>query len=287
MFFQQIAANSLITASIYGLLAVGFNLIYGTVRFFDISYGAIPVIAAYMAFLFAKILGWPVWVGITLGIVSASIVSYLIYRLVYKQLRDRKASKMVFLVAALGVYTVAISLIPIFFTSQFQTLSNLVNVKTITIGSAILTNVQIITIVLFVAISFIVALILKKTRLGKAVRAVADDEEVTKTMGVNTEIIISKVFLMGGAIAGLAGIMVGLDTGMDPNIGFGLLLKAVIACIIGGVGNIYAGVLGAILLAVIENVGVWYFSAEWKDLIAFTVLIIFLVVRPQGIAGKK
>lgn len=287
MFFQQIAANSLITASIYGLLAVGFNLIYGTVRFFDISYGAIPVIAAYMAFLFAKILGWPVWAGITLGIVSASIVSYLIYRLVYKQLRDRKASKMVFLVAALGVYTVAISLIPIFFTSQFQTLSNLVNVKTITIGSAILTNVQIITIVLFVAISFIVALILKKTRLGKAVRAVADDEEVTKTMGVNTEIIISKVFLMGGAIAGLAGIMVGLDTGMDPNIGFGLLLKAVIACIIGGVGNIYAGVLGAILLAVIENVGVWYFSAEWKDLIAFTVLIIFLVVRPQGIAGKK
>lgn len=287
MFFQQIAANSLITASIYGLLAVGFNLIYGTVRFFDISYGAIPVIAAYTAFLFAKILGWPVWAGITLGIASASIVSYLIYRLVYKQLRDRKASKMVFLVAALGVYTVAISLIPIFFTSQFQTLSSLVNVKTITIGSAILTNVQIITIALFVAISFIVALILKKTRLGKAVRAVADDEEVTKTMGVNTEIIISKVFLMGGAIAGLAGIMVGLDTGMDPNIGFGLLLKAVIACIIGGVGNIYAGVLGAILLAVIENVGVWYFSAEWKDLIAFTVLIIFLVVRPQGIAGKK
>lgn len=286
MFFQQIAANSLITASIYGLLAVGFNLIYGTIRFFDISYGAIPVIAAYMTFLFAKILGWPVWVGVILGIVIASLSSYLIYKLVYKQLRDRKASKMVFLVAALGVYTVSISLIPIFFTSQFQTLSNLVNVKTITIGSAILTNIQIMTIILFAVISIIVALILKKTRLGKAVRAVADDEEVTKTMGVNTEAIISKVFLMGGAIAGLAGIMVGFDTGMDPNIGFGLLLKAVIACIIGGVGNIYAGVLGAILLAVIENVGVWYFSAEWKDLIAFTVLIIFLIFRPNGIVRK-
>lgn len=286
MFFQQIAANSLITASIYGLLAVGFNLIYGTIRFFDISYGAIPVIAAYMAFLFAKILGCPVWVGVILGIVIASLSSYLIYKLVYKQLRDRKASKMVFLVAALGVYTVSISLIPIFFTSQFQTLSNLVNVKTVTIGSAILTNIQIMTIILFAVISIIVALILKKTRLGKAVRAVADDEEVTKTMGVNTEAIISKVFLMGGAIAGLAGIMVGFDTGMDPNIGFGLLLKAVIACIIGGVGNIYAGVLGAILLAVIENVGVWYFSAEWKDLIAFTVLIIFLIFRPNGIVRK-
>ncbi len=283
MFVEQIIANSLITASVYGLLAVGFNLIYGTVGFFDLSYGAIPVIGAYMMFLFSSMLGLPIWLGIVLSVVISSIISFLVYRLVYVPLRKKKASKMVFIVASLGIYTVFTSLIPIFFSSQFQTLSNLVNVTTITIGSAILTNIQVITIILFVIISVAVGFLLQKTRMGKAVRAVADDEEVTKTMGINTQAVIGKVFLLGAAIAGLTGIMVGFDTGMDPNIGFGLLLKAVICCIIGGVGNVYAGMIGALLLAVIENVGVWYFSAEWKDLIAFAVLIIFLVVRPQGI----
>jgi branched-chain amino acid transport system permease protein len=286
MFFQQILANSLITASVYGLLAIGFNLIYGTVRFFDLSFAAIPVIGAYMVFLFAKMLHLPLWLAVIMGVVIGSLVSYGVYRLVYVPLRTRKASKMVFLVAALGLYTVAISLIPIFFTSQFQTLSNLINIKTITIGSAIITNVQATLIILFAIIGFTTAIILKMSRTGKAIRAVADDEEVTKTMGINTQAIIGKVFIAGGAIAALTGILVGFDTGMEPNMGFGLILKAVIACIIGGVGNIYAGIIGAIFLAVIENVGVWYFSAEWKDLIAFTVLIIFLLVRPQGLFKK-
>lgn len=286
MFFQQILANSLITASIYGLLAIGFNLIYGTVRFFDLSYAAIPVIGAYMTLFFAKTLHLPLWIAIILGITTGSVLSYTLYRLVYVKLRERKASKMVFLVAALGLYTVAISIIPIFFTSQFQTLSNLINVKVITIGSAIITNIQAILIILFVVIGLVTALVLNKSRTGKAVRAVADDEEVTKTMGIDTQAIIGKVFIAGGAIASLTGILIGFDTGMDPHMGFGLLLKATIACIIGGVGNIYAGIIGAIFLAILENVGVWYFSAEWKDLIAFTVLIIFLLIRPQGIFKK-
>lgn len=286
MFYQQILANTLITASVYGLLAIAFNLIYGTIRFFDLSYAAIPVIGAYSVLFFAKILHLPLWISIILGIIIGSLFSYLFYRLVYIPLRDRKASKMIFLVASLGLYTVAISVIPMLFTSQFQTLSNLVTITTSTIGAAIVTNIQLVFIAAFAIIGIGTAIILKHSRTGKAVRAIADDEEVTKTMGINTQAIIGKVFIVGGAIAALAGILVGFDTGMEPNMGFSLLLKAVIACIIGGVGNIYAGIIGAILLALIENVGVWYFSAEWKDLIAFTVLILFLVIRPQGLIKK-
>jgi branched-chain amino acid transport system permease protein len=193
---------------------------------------------------------------------------------------------MIFLVASLGLYTVAISVIPMLFTSQFQTLSNLVTITTTAIGAAIVTNIQLVFIAAFAIIGIGTAIILKHSRTGKAVRAIADDEEVTKTMGINTQAIIGTVFIAGGAIAALAGILVGFDTGMEPNMGFSLLLKAVIACIIGGVGNIYAGIIGAILLALIENVGVWYFSAEWKDLIAFSVLILFLIIRPQGLIKK-
>jgi branched-chain amino acid transport system permease protein len=286
MFTAQIITNSIITASIYGLLAIGFTIIYSTVRFFDLSYAGIPVVAAYITLLFSKVLGLSLWAGIPLGILSGAITSWLVYMLVYKPLRVRKASNTIFLVAALGVYTVLISIIPMFFTSQFQTLSNLTNIQTIHISGAVITNIQLITAILFVIIGIVIWYVMQKTRLGRAIRAVADDEEVTKTMGINTEKIISKVFLIGGAIGGLAGVMIGLDTGMDPNIGFNLLLKAVIACIIGGVGNIYAAIVGALVLAGIENVGVWYFSAEWKDLIAFAVLILFLIIRPGGIFKK-
>lgn len=282
----QILSNILVTASVYGILAIGFTLIYSTVKFFDLSYAGIPVIAAYGTLLFSKTLDLPLWVGIIAGILIGSLTSWLVYICVYRPLRRRKASNTVFLVASLGIYTVLVSLIPIFFTSQFQTLSQLITIKTLHISDAVITNVQFITLILFCIIGIVIWYIVQKTRLGRAVRAISDDEEVTKTMGINTEKIIARVFMIGGAIASSAGIMIGLDTGMDPNIGFNLLLKAVIACIIGGVGNIYAAIIGAILLASIENIGVWYFSAEWKDLIAFGVLILFLIIRPQGIFKK-
>jgi len=129
-------------------------------------------------------------------------------------------------------------------------------------------------------------LALKYTLFGKAVRAISDDEEVSKIVGINTEKIMGRVFFIGSAIAGVAGIAVAFDTGIQPTMGFSLLLKGVIAAIIGGIGNVYGGILGAFLLAAIENLGAWQFSGEWKDAVAFVVLIIFLLFRPKGIWPK-
>lgn len=133
---------------------------------------------------------------------------------------------------------------------------------------------------------FAIGLVFKFTLFGKAVKAVGDDEEVSKIVGINTSKIIGRVFFIGSAIAGLAGILVGYDTGIEPTMGLSLLLKGVIASIIGGIGNVYGGVLGAFLLGFIENFGIWKISGEWKDAIAFGVLIIFLLFRPQGILKK-
>jgi len=126
-------------------------------------------------------------------------------------------------------------------------------------------------------------LLLYKTKFGKAVRAINDDEEVAKIVGINTNKIIGYVFFIGSAIAGLAGILVGFDTGIEPTMGLNLLIKCVIASIVGGVGNIYGGVLGAFLLGFVENFGIWKISGEWKDAIAFGLLILFLIFRPRGI----
>jgi branched-chain amino acid transport system permease protein len=109
---------------------------------------------------------------------------------------------------------------------------------------------------------------------------------VAKIVGINTKKVIGWVFVIGSAIAGLAGILIGFDTGIEPTMGMSLLLKGVIASIIGGIGNVYGGVLGAFFLGFIENFGIWKISGEWKDAIAFGVLIIFLLFRPQGILRK-
>ena len=130
------------------------------------------------------------------------------------------------------------------------------------------------------------AFLLRYTRFGRAVRAISDDEEVAKIVGLNTSKIVAGVFFIGSAVAGLAGILVGFDTGLEPTMGLSLLLKGVIAAIVGGVGNVYGGVLGALLLGFVENFGIWKISGEWKDAIAFGLLLVFLLFRPRGILQK-
>lgn len=191
---------------------------------------------------------------------------------------------MVLLVAALGVMTAVQSIVAILFTSQFQTLSRSAgNEAVYNIFGGVITQTQLIILILGLLIMAAIGLMFRYTLFGKAIKAVGDDEEVSKIVGINTVKVIGWVFFIGSAIAGLAGILVGFDTGIEPTMGLSLLLKGVIASIIGGIGNVYGGVLGAFLLGFIENFGIWQISGEWKDAIAFGVLILFLLFRPQGI----
>ncbi len=283
----QLIVNSIIAGAIYTMVALGFNLIYGTVKFFDLGYGALTAVGGYGVFYFSKQLGLNVFVAIFLGVLIAGLIGYLIYRFVYAPLRERKSSSMVLLVGSLGAFTALQAIIAILFSSQFQTLTRSAGAeRTFDIGGGIITQIQLIILITGLVIMLAMALTLKYTMFGKAVKAVGDDEEVSKIVGINTAKIIGKIFFIGSAIAGLAGILVGFDTGIEPTMGLSLLLKGVIASIIGGIGNIYGGVLGAFLLGFIENFGIWKISGEWKDAIAFIVLIIFLLVRPQGILRK-
>ena len=283
----QLILNSVIAGAIYALVALGFNLIYSTVKFFDLGYGALTAVGGYTVFWLFKTLGLNLYLAVIAGMVVAGLVSFLADRLVYRQLRARKASGMVFLVAALGIFTLLQALIAIFFTSQFQTLFPAsASSQVYDIGGAVITQVQLVILVTGLVLMALLGILLKKTLFGKAIKAVADDEEVAKIVGINTNTIISAVFFIGGAIGGLAGILVGFDTGIEPTMGLSLLLKGVIASIIGGIGNIYGGVLGAFLLGVVENFGIWKISGEWKDAIAFGLLIVFLLFRPQGILKR-
>ena len=283
---SQLILNGVMAGALYALMALGFNLIYGVTRFFNLAHGVLAAIGGYAFFTLSKMLGLNIYLSVATGVAIAGLAGYGFDRLVYSKLRKRKASNLVLLVASLGVFTTAQAALSIIFPSQFQTLSETAGQEALSVLGGVVTRTQVIIIFSSLASMLGLAALLNGTSFGKAVRAISDDEEVARMVGINTGRVTGYVFFIGSALAGLAGILVGFDTGIQPTMGMGLLLKGVIASIIGGVGNIYGGVLGAFLLGLVENLGIWMIPGEWKDAVSFLLLIVFLVFRPQGIIKR-
>lgn len=150
---------------------------------------------------------------------------------------------------------------------------------------AIITDVQIIIFLVSMLLSIVLWLFIQKARLGKAIRAVSDDPIAASVVGIFPEKIISISFIIGSTLAGVSGILISLETNIDPTMGMNAILKGIIASIIGGIGSIPGAMFGGIFLGVVENLGIWKIQAGWKDCIAFAILIIFLLLRPRGMFG--
>lgn len=283
----QLIVNSLFVGSIYALLAMSFNLIFGTTKFFNFAHGSYALIGGYAVFYVVTSLGLPMYLAIIIGVLAAGASGFILDKTINLPLRKNKSTDTVKLVTSIGVFTVIQALIAIIFSSQFQTLSTTLGEQKIySISSAVFTQTQLIIFISAMFVLFGLLILLRFTMFGKAINALSDDEEVAKIVGINTDKIISYVFFIGAAISGWTGIMALYDTGMEPTLGLNLFLKAAIAAIIGGVGSITGAFLGAFLLGFAENFGIWKINGEWKNAIAFGLLIIFLLFRPSGIIKR-
>lgn len=152
---------------------------------------------------------------------------------------------------------------------------------------AVITEIQVLIIVVGGLLTVALFWLIKNTKFGKAIRAVADDPIGASVSGIYPERVILYAFGIGSALAGMAGVLISLETNIEPTMGMNAILKGIIASIIGGIGSIPGAVLGGLFLGIVENLGIWKIQAGWKDTIAFAVLIIFLLLRPEGILGKK
>jgi branched-chain amino acid transport system permease protein len=283
--FIQLLFNGLIAGAAYTLITLGFNFIYGTTRFVNMAHGLFAAVGGYVTFVFLKILGWPIILATIIGALGAGLVSWLSDRLIFRSLRNRGASNLVLFIASLGLFIMLQSLIAVIFGNFFHGLFSSSLVKTFLIFGGAVTNIQLIIFIVAAVVIFGLAL-LRRTVFGKSVAAISDDIEVAKMVGINTDRVIGAVFFIGGTIAGLAGILIGMDTGIYPGMGLLILLEGAIAAIVGGIGNLYGGVAGAFVLGLVENFGIWKIPSEWKPAIAVAVLVIFLIFRPQGIMKK-
>jgi len=285
--FQQLILNGIIAGSIYALIAFGFTAIYRTVKFFHFAHGVVFAVGAYFAYAFFILFDISAIISFFLSIALACLLGIAIDRFVYHPLRKNNAPNLVYLIASFGVFIFLQNLIQLIFGAQILTLRSGLVKEGHHILNAVITDIQILIIVASLALFVLGWLFIQRTKLGKAIRAVSDDPIGARVVGINSEKVILTAFAIGSALAGVAGILISLETNIEPTMGFNAILKGIIASIIGGIGSIPGALFGGLFLGLAENLGIWKIQAGWKDAIAFAILIIFLLLRPSGIMGVK
>ena len=285
--FRQIILNGIIAGTIYTLIALGFTLIYRTIKFFHFAHGVVFAAGAYFAYTFFILFNINPIISFFLSIALASLLGIAIDRFVYHPLRKNNAPNLVYLIASFGVFIFLQNLIQLILSAQILTLRTGPIKEGYHILGAVITDIQILIIGVSLILFILTLLFIQKSKLGKAIRAVSDDPIGARVVGINSEKIILSAFAIGSALAGVAGILISLETNIEPTIGFNAILKGIIASIVGGIGNIPGALFGGLFLGLAENLGIWKIQAAWKDTIAFVILIIFLLIRPSGIMGIK
>lgn len=283
----QFIANGLIAASVYALIALSFGLIYRVAKFFHFAHGAVYTSGTYVAFALHSLANVPLPVAFLSGIAGATALGLGMELAVYRPLRKHAGSTLVLLLSSLGLYTVLQNAISLGFGDDTKTLRSWPVKEGLALFGVHLTPVQIAIFCTTAVLFAVTALILSRTRVGKALCAVANDPDLAMMAGIDSDRVISWTFGIGSALAGVAGILVSLDIDMTPTMGMNALMMGVVAVIIGGVGSIPGVALGALLLGMAQHLGVWKISSQWQDAIAFIILLIFLLFRPQGFLGRK
>ena len=310
--FQELTVTGLAQGSVYALVALGYTLVYGVLRLINFAHSEV-----FMFGTFAAVWIWG-WMGFdaadprpSLGValllilaamIFASLVSGGVAMLVevtsYRPLRKRNAPPLAFLITAIGASFVLLEIMALpqiipglpFFSDRRQIgMPPLLPTDPLfSVAGWEVNPLQLITIVVALLMMFALDWFVNKTRAGRGIRAVAQDANTAALMGVNKSRVILLVFLLGGLMAGVAAVLASMRTGYTRfNIGFFLGIKAFSAAVLGGIGNLRGALLGGLLLGLIENYGAALFGTEWKDAIAFLVLVALLMFRPTGLLGES
>lgn len=281
----QLLINGLIAGGTYALAAIGYSMVYGALKFINFAHGSVAMVGAYFVFgLAVGRLHMPLVPAVVLSMLLTALMGVIIERVAYRPLRG--APKLAPLTTAIAVSFVLDALVMIVAGADIKTFS-LPTQRGYEIGSIFITPVQIVIIVVSVVAMACVYVLMNRTKLGKAIRAVADDANLAEVTGMDADLVISAVFAIGSALAALAGALIGLDTNLQPTMGFNITVKAFAAVVLGGLGSVPGAIVGGFLIGVAENLGVWFIPPVWKDTIAYGILIVMLFLKPSGIFGKK
>jgi len=320
IFLQQII-NGVTLGSVYAVVALGYTMVYGIIQLINFAHGEVVMIGAMVAFSVIGALAGHlppiavVLIGVGCAVPVCMLVGYGMERLAYRPLR--RAPRLAPLISAIGVSIILQHLALLVWSRNVMAFPQIIQSETYTVAGAAVTSVQLAIVVLCVAIMGGLAMLVYRTRLGTAMRATAQNPQVAGLMGIDVNRVIAATFVIGAALAAIAGVMVGTYYGIAQyTMGSILGLKAFAAAVLGGIGNIPGAMLGGVLLGVVEALGAGYigditdlcsygwladlledrcanrghfilFGSNYQDVFAFVVLILVLVLRPSGLLGER
>ncbi|HJZ00005.1 MAG TPA: branched-chain amino acid ABC transporter permease [Streptosporangiaceae bacterium] len=297
-FFFQELVNGITTGALYALVALGFSMVYGVLKLLNFAHGDLYMVGAYIGFFVIQLFGGAADLSIAVPlllvimfVVAAGLVGGLgvaIERFAYRPLRD--APRIAPLITAIGVSFFLESSALLLFGAQYRVYntSEFISLSSgIRIGSVTIDSVQILVLVLGLVLMIGLRMLVNRTRLGKQMRAVAADREAAEMLGINVNFVITATFLLGSALAGIAGVMGGLlFNTVTSTIGFIVGLKAFTAAVVGGIGSIPGAMLGGLVIGLAESFVTGYISSTYTNLIVFGLLIVVMLVRPSGLLGR-
>ncbi|HEV8437563.1 MAG TPA: branched-chain amino acid ABC transporter permease [Methylomirabilota bacterium] len=283
----QLAATGLVVGSLYALCALGWGIIYGTTLHFHVAHGAVFTLAAYYAYVGQKLLGLPLAAAVIVAIAAAAASGLLIDRFLYQPLERRGAVRTTLFIASLGLLILVENTLAILFTPDPLRMDIGVLQTSIRLGPVFLTYLHVATVALAVIGYGALVLFLKLTRWGQAIRAVSSSPAMARTIGIDLGRVHLLTYAIGSAISAPAGILVAMDVGVEPYRGTTFVLLASVGVIMGGIGSIGGALLGGLSLGLIENLGVWKIASEWQSALSFGVFLVFILVRPRGLFGRK
>jgi branched-chain amino acid transport system permease protein len=300
IFIQQLI-NGLTLGAVYAVVALGYTMVYGIIQLINFAHGEVVMVGAMVAYSVIGLLapaGLPppviILVATGIAIPACMLIGYAMERIAYRPLRG--APRLAPLITAIGISIILQHLAMMIWSRNPLAFPQVVKVESYSIGGAIITNVQIAIIAISLAMMAGLAALVYRTKLGTAMRATAQNPQVAALMGIDANRIVSLTFVVGAALAAVAGVMVASYYGIAHyTMGSQLGLKAFCAAVLGGIGNIPGAMLGGVLLGLVEALGAGYigdltgnvFGSNYQDVFAFIVLIAVLVLRPSGLLGER
>ncbi|HOB43892.1 MAG TPA: branched-chain amino acid ABC transporter permease [Bacillota bacterium] len=282
---QQIV-NGLTLGSAYALIALGYTMVYGVLRLINFAHGEIYMIGAFIGLIVGQSCELPFSLILAIAMAGSSVCGVVLEGIAYRPLRD--APRLAALISAIGMSIFLENLALVIMGPQTRAFLIPFEVKQFRVGTLCVNSFDLLILVTCVVLMIGLYLLVHRTKIGKAMRAVAQDKDTARLMGIDVNHVIRVTFAVGSALAGAAGVLVGMNfNAVDPTMGTMPGLKGFVAAVLGGIGNIPGAVAGGVVLGVAEVMGVALLRSEWRDAIAFAILAIVLLVKPSGILGEN
>ena len=285
VFFQQLI-NGLSLGSIYALIALGYTMVYGIIKLINFAHGDIYMLGAYIGFMAITVLGVGFFPALLIAMVGCAILGVVIERIAYKPLRN--ATRIAALITAIGVSYFIEAMTQRFMGTNVRAFPNVLSTEVIQFAGLRISYQQIYIFVTTIVLMLILQTIVKKTKVGRAMRAVSVDADAARLMGINVDATISYTFAIRSALAGAAGVLVGIYyNSINPLMGMVPGVKAFIAAVFGGIGIVPGAMFGGFFIGIAEALVSGYGGSLYKDAVVYIILIVILIIKPAGLLGKN